>query len=79
MAIDGRIKELVIAYKDRLARFGYELIEDLIKEYSNRKIIIINENNNMTAEEELAYYVIQIMNVFTAKMNGMRKYKKKKK
>ncbi len=29
-------------------------------------------------EEELAYDVLQIMNVFVAKMNGLRKYKKKK-
>ena len=36
LAIDGRIEELVVAYKDRLARFGYELIEDLITTYSKR-------------------------------------------
>jgi predicted site-specific integrase-resolvase len=32
----------VIAYKDRLARFGYEMIERIIEEYSNGKITIIN-------------------------------------
>ena len=37
-AIAGKIEELVIAYKDRLARFGYELIEDLIREYSKGNI-----------------------------------------
>ena len=78
LAIEGRISELVIAYKDRLTRFGYELIEDLIKEYSNGKIIIIHKNKELKPEEELAYDVIQIMNVFTAKMNGLRKYNKKK-
>jgi putative resolvase len=66
----------VIAHKDRLVRFGYELIEDLIKEYSNGKIIIINKTTeNKRPEEELAYDVLQIMNVFVAKMNGLRKYK----
>ena len=35
--------EIVIAYKDRLCRSGYELIEDIIKKYSNRKIIIIED------------------------------------
>ena len=43
LAIEGRIEELVIAYKDRLTRFGYELIEDLIKKYSNGTIEIINK------------------------------------
>jgi predicted site-specific integrase-resolvase len=47
LAIEGRIEELVIAYKDRLARFGYELIEDLITTYSKGKIIIIiNKKKN---------------------------------
>src|SRR5919205_4029978 len=35
LAIEGKVNELVIAYKDRLTRYGYELIEDLIKDYSN--------------------------------------------
>ena len=39
--IMGKINEIVIVYKDRLCRFGYELIEDLIKKYSNGKIIIL--------------------------------------
>lgn len=79
LAIDGKINELVIAYKDRLTRFGYKLIEDLITEYSGGKIIIINKKDNQEPEEELVYDVLQIMNVFVAKMNGMRKYKKNKK
>ena len=79
LAIDGRVEELVVAYKDRLARFGYDLIEDLITTYSKGKIIVINKKKDIKAEEELAYDVIQIMNVFTAKMNGLRKYNKKQK
>src|SRR5271170_2108469 len=78
LAISGRVNELVVAYRDRLARFGYELIEDLIKEYSNGKIIIIQAKDDREPEEELAYDVLQIMNVFVAKMNGLRKYKKAK-
>ena len=74
-AINGQLEELVVAYKDRLARF--ELIEDLIKEYSNGRIIILNKNKDLEPEEELVKDVLQIMNIFTAKMNGLRKYKEK--
>ncbi|XWV26693.1 putative resolvase [Tupanvirus soda lake] len=74
-AIEGKIKEVVVAYKDRLTRFGFELIEDLIKEYSEGKIKVINKENKEEPEIELAKDVLQIMNVFTAKMNGLRKYK----
>jgi putative resolvase len=77
LAIAGKVNELVVAYKDRLARFGYELIEDLIKEYSGGTIKVINKKDDMEPEEELAKDVLQIMNVFVAKMNGLRKYKKK--
>jgi len=79
LAISGKINELVIAYKDRLTRIGYDLIENLIKEYSNGKIIILNKKEKMSSEEELVYDVLQIMNIYVAKMNGMRKYKKKTK
>lgn len=79
LAIAGRIEELVIAYKDRLARFGYDLIEDLITEYSSGKIIIINKKDDLEPEEELMKDVLQVMNVFVAKMNGMRRYKNRAK
>ena len=76
LAIEGRIEEVVIVHKDRLCRFGYELIEDLIFKYSNGKITIINEVENKEPKEELVEDVLQIMNIFVAKMNGLRKYNK---
>ncbi len=76
LAISGKIEELVVLYKDRLTRFGYELIEDLIKKYSNGQIIIVNKKQDMTAEEEIVQDMMQIMNIYVAKMNGMRKYNK---
>jgi predicted site-specific integrase-resolvase len=77
MAIAGKISKLIVAYKDRLTRFGYELIEDLIKEYSNGEIIIVNDQNDKKEpKEELVEDVLQILNVYTAKMNGLRKYGK---
>jgi predicted site-specific integrase-resolvase len=77
LAIAGKIKQLVVAYKDRLTRFGFELIEDLIKDYSKGEIIIINKKDDLEPEEELANDVLQIMNVFSAKLNGLRKNKNK--
>ena len=74
-AIISEIEEIVVVYKDRLTRYGYELIEYLIKKYSNGKIIILN-NKKKEAKEELVEDVLQIMNIFVAKINGMRKYKK---
>lgn len=76
-AINCEINNLVITYKDRLMRFGHELVERLIQKYSNGKIIVIHKNNNETPMEELSKDIIAIMNIYVAKMNGMRKYKNK--
>ena len=75
LGIEGKINKLVVAYKDRLTRFGFDLIEDIIKEYSNGEIIIENEKEEKEPKEELVEDVLQILNVYTAKMNGLRKYK----
>ena len=48
----------------------------IVKKYSNGEIIIINKEEDIEPEEEMVKDVLQIMNVFTAKMNGLRKYKK---
>jgi predicted site-specific integrase-resolvase len=75
-AINGEINELVIAYKDRLTRFGYELIEWLIKDKSQGSIKIINNEEELTPQEEITKDIISIMNIYVAKNNGLRKYKK---
>jgi predicted site-specific integrase-resolvase len=78
LAIAGKISELVIAYRDRLTRFGYELIEELIIKYSKGKITVLSENEKLEPEEEVIKDMMAIMNVYVAKMNGLRKYKKLK-
>jgi predicted site-specific integrase-resolvase len=75
-AMEGEIEEVIVAYKDRLTRFGYELIEYIIKEKSGGKITIINNIEEKTPTEELTTDILSIMNVYVAKMNGLRKYKK---
>lgn len=75
-AIKGEIERIIITYKDRLARIGYEMIENLVKEYSKGEIIIMNKGEEETPQEEMTKDIISIMNVYVAKINGLRKYKK---
>lgn len=77
MAMDEEIEELVIAYKDRLMRFGYEIIEYMVEKKSRGKIIILHDEEKRSEMEELTEDVVAIMNVYVAKVNGMRKYKSK--
>jgi putative resolvase len=78
LGIAGKINEVVVAYKDRLTRFGFELIEEIINDYSGGKIIVLNDKEDIEPEEELVKDLMSIMNVYVAKMNGLRKYKKNK-
>jgi putative resolvase len=78
LGIEGKVEELVVVHRDRLTRFGYELIEDIIKDYSKGKIVVVEEKIDIEPEEELVKDVLTLMNVFVARMNGLRKYKKNK-
>lgn len=73
-AIKGELNTLVIAYKDRLCRIGYNLIEYILINYSNTNIILDREKEE-TLNEEIANDILQIITVYSAKMNGMRRYK----
>ena len=75
-AIKGELSELVIAFKDRLCRFGYDTFEYIVEKYSKGNIIILNKTEETTPTEELTQDVLAIMNIYVAKVNGLRKYKK---
>jgi predicted site-specific integrase-resolvase len=76
LGIEGKINELVVAYRDRLTRFGFEMIKEIIEKYSKGKLIVINEDENIEPEEEIVKDIMSLMNVYVAKINGLRKYKK---
>lgn len=75
LAYKGELKEIVVTYKDRLCRFGFELIEYILETQSNAKIVVLNKNNT-AVESELATDLLSIITVFSARMHGLRKYKK---
>lgn len=74
LAINNEIEEVVVAHKDRLCRIGYELIEYIISEYSNGKIII-DDDKESSREEEVVKDLLEIITVFGARVNGLRSYK----
>ena len=72
-----KIDRLVINYKDRLLRFGSEIIFKLCQMH-NIEVVIISESENKTYEEELVEDVLSIITVFSAKLYGSRSHKNKK-
>ena len=68
---------MVLTHKDRLLRFGAELVF-AICEARNVEVIIINQGENLSFEEELAQDVLEIITVFSARLYGSRSKKNKK-
>ena len=66
---------IVVLYKDRLLRFGFELIEYFAR-INNVKIEVLDKINK-TQDEELVEDLIQIITVFSCKIQGKRKNKTK--
>lgn len=77
LILNKKLDILIINHKDRLLRFGSEIIFNLCK-FFNVKVIIL-ENKEKNFEEELVSNVIELMTVFCAKMYGKRSHKNKNK
>jgi len=73
--ITGTVAEVVVAHKDRLCRFGFELIENLCK-YFSTTLTIIDNKDGKSQIDELAEDLLSIITVFTARFYGQRKYSK---
>jgi len=77
MLLNKQVKELHLSHKDRLLRFGHELIFQLCK-WSGAAVIIHNEEQVISFEEELCKDVITLMTVFSARLYGKRSHTNKK-
>jgi regulatory protein, merR:resolvase, N-terminal len=75
--LNNKIGRLVLTHKDRLLRFGAELVFALC-EARNVEVVIINQGENLSFEEELAQDVLEIITVFSARLYGSRSKKNKK-
>ncbi|MBF0118628.1 MAG: IS607 family transposase [Desulfobacterales bacterium] len=77
LILDYKITRLVLTHKDRLLRFGAELIFTLC-ELRQVEVVIINKSEDTSFEEELASDVLEIITVFSARLYGSRSHKNKK-
>jgi putative resolvase len=72
-----QVERLVLTRKDRLLRFGSDLIFALCEQFGT-EVIIINRSDDSTFEEDLASDVLEIITVFSARLYGSRSHKNKK-
>lgn len=78
MILEDKVERLVLTHKDRLLRFGAELIFSICQAKEVEVIITNQGEESKSFEEELAKDVLEIITVFSARLYGARSNKNKK-
>ena len=73
MLLSGQVSHLVLLHKDRLLRFGSEIIFLICRTF-NIKVTILEESPAKTHMEQLAADLVEIVTVFSSKLYGMRSH-----
>jgi len=67
-------KQLVVAHKDRLARFGMDWFEHYLEQHGCHLVVINNES--LSPESEMVQDLMAIIHCFSCRLYGLRRYKK---
>jgi len=70
------IGEVVVAHRDRLSRFGFELIKLIINK-AGGTLTVIDDERNKSSEQELSEDLLSIVHIYSCKQMGRRKYRKR--
>lgn len=74
-AMSGTLEEVVVAHRDRLCRFAFELIEHVLQR-NGARITVLHEEEHKSPDTELAEDLLSIVHIFSCKEMGRRKYHK---
>ncbi|MCM0591841.2 MAG: IS607 family transposase [Gloeotrichia echinulata DEX184] len=74
-AIQGEVKVIYVAHKDRLCRFGFELVEQIV--LWGGGLIVVANAETLSPHEELTQDLLSIIHCFSSRLYGLRKYKSK--
>lgn len=73
--MQNEVNTIIITHKDRFVRFGYDWFERFLSKF-NVEIIVVN-NESLSPQEELVQDILSILDIFSCRIYGLRKYKKK--
>ena len=72
--IQRTIGQVVIAHRDRLCRFAFDLIESIIQK-AGGTIKVIDTDHHISTEEELSQDLLSIIHIFNCRQMGKKSYK----
>ena len=78
MIMNDEVDRIFILYKDRLTRFGFNYLEQICNKFGTKIIVISEEIQEKSIQEELAEDIISIIHSFSGKLYGMRNKIKEK-
>ena len=78
-ASKGIISEVVVAYRDRLCRFAFELIEWMLQIHEVKLVVLNQSLDSEQPNSEFVEDILAIINVFNCRINGKRRYHTKTK
>ncbi|MCG5061216.1 MAG: IS607 family transposase [Limnoraphis sp. WC205] len=76
--MQGDVARLVLTHKDRLLRFGSELVFAMCEEFETEVVIINKSSEELSFDQELVTDMIELITVFSARLYGSRSRKNKK-
>jgi len=68
----GEVARVVVAHKDRLCRFGFEMFRR-VASYHGTEIVVLDDTQ-LSPAQELTADLISIIHVFSCRLYGLRKY-----
>jgi predicted site-specific integrase-resolvase len=71
-ALEGKVSTIVVAHKDRLCRFAFDLVETLVNR-SGTKILVANQPT-LSPHQELVEDLLAIVHCFSCRLYGSRTY-----
>ena len=69
----GEVSKILVAHKDRLMRFGFDLFEHIAQE-AGCEIVVVNQES-LSPQQEMVEDLMSIVHTFSCRLYGMRKYK----
>jgi len=78
LAMQGNLKQLVVAHRDRLSRFAFDLIEWIVNRNGGRVIVTDKDEGRHSPEVELTEDLVSIITIFSCRIQGKRRYGRKR-
>lgn len=70
----GQVRRIIVAHRDRLVRFGFEWFEAFCQRH-NTELVVVN-GDSLSPEQEMVQDLLAIVSVFSARLHGLRSYRK---